>query len=90
MVEESISQEFRLKNIDETRNYFFEEIEQNKLMSKKNKNVCATLNHTEHFLILTSTVSGCISISTFVSLVGFLSGLRFCNRFKNLCNNYRN
>ena len=76
MVEESISQEFRLKNIDETRNYFFDEIEQNKLMSKKNKNVCATLNHTEHFLILTSTFSGCISISAFVSLVGFLSGLR--------------
>ena len=76
MVEESISQEFRLKNIDETRNYFFEEIEQNKLMSKKHKNVCATLNYTEHFLILTSTASGCISISAFVSLVGFLSGLR--------------
>ena len=26
MVEENISQEFRLKNIDETRNYFLEEI----------------------------------------------------------------
>ena len=29
MVEENISQEFSLKNIDETRNYFLEEIEQN-------------------------------------------------------------
>ena len=29
MVEENISQEFRLKNIDETRSYFLEEIEQN-------------------------------------------------------------
>ena len=35
MVEEKISQEFRLKNIDETRNYFPEEIEQNELMSRK-------------------------------------------------------
>ena len=35
MAEENISQEFRLKNIDETRNYFLKEIEQNKLMSKK-------------------------------------------------------
>ena len=26
MVEENISQEFRFKNIDETRNYFLEEI----------------------------------------------------------------
>ena len=28
MVEKNISQEFRLKNINETRNYFLEEIEQ--------------------------------------------------------------
>ena len=28
MVEENISKEFRLKNIDKTRNYFLEEIEQ--------------------------------------------------------------
>ena len=33
MVEENISQEVRLKNIDETRNYFIEEIKQTKLMS---------------------------------------------------------
>ena len=31
MVEENISQEFRLKNIDEIRNYFIEEINQNEL-----------------------------------------------------------
>ena len=43
MVEENISQEFRLKNIDETRNYFVEEIEQNELMSKNRKKVCTTL-----------------------------------------------
>ena len=35
MVEENISQGFRLKNIDETINYFLEEIKQNKLMNKK-------------------------------------------------------
>ena len=29
MIEEKISQEFRLKNKNETRNYFFKEIEQN-------------------------------------------------------------
>ena len=32
---ENMSQEFRLKNIDETKNYFLEEIKQKKLMSKK-------------------------------------------------------
>ena len=40
-----MSQEFRLKNIDKTRNYFLEEIEQNELMSKKYKKVCTTLNY---------------------------------------------
>ena len=33
MSEENISQEFRLKNIDETRNYFIGKINQNELMS---------------------------------------------------------
>ena len=40
MGEENISQEYRLKNIDKTRNYFVEEIEQNELMSKKHKKIC--------------------------------------------------
>ena len=39
MAEENISQEFRLKNIDEKNNYFIEEINQNELMSKKYKKV---------------------------------------------------
>ena len=34
MIQENTSQEFRLKNIDETRNYFVEEIKQNELMRK--------------------------------------------------------
>ena len=44
MLEENISQEFRLTNIDETRNYFVEEMEQNNLISKKRKKVCTTSN----------------------------------------------
>ena len=39
MSEENISQEFRLKSLDETRNYLIEEINQNELMSKKHKQV---------------------------------------------------
>ena len=34
-----MGQEFRLKYIDETRNYFLEEIQQNELMSRKHKKV---------------------------------------------------
>ena len=32
--------------------------------------VCTFLNYIEHFLILGSTVTGCVSISVFASLVG--------------------
>ena len=75
MVEENISQEFRLKNIDETRNYLIEEINRNELMSKKHKKVCTTLNYIEHFLILASTIKGCISIYAFASLIGIPIGI---------------
>ena len=57
MVEENISQEFRLKNIDEARNYFLEDIKQYELMSEKRKNIYTTLNYITHFLILASTIS---------------------------------
>ena len=75
MVEKNIRQEFRLKNIDETRNYFIEEINQNELMSKKHKRVCTTLNYIEQLLILPSAVSGCLSIFAFASLVGIPIGI---------------
>ena len=70
MAEENISQEFRLKNIDETRNYLIEEIHQNELVCKKYKKTCTTLNYIETFLILATTFTGCVSISTFASLIG--------------------
>ena len=44
MSKENISQEFRLKSIDEKRKYFLEEIKQNELMSNKHKKFCTTLN----------------------------------------------
>ena len=75
MVEENISQEFRLKNIDGTRNNFVEEIEQNELMSKKYKKVCTTLKYIEDFLILVSAVTGCISISASAPLLGVPIGI---------------
>ena len=39
-------------------------------MSKKHRKVCATLIYIEHFLILASIISGCVSMSAFVSLIG--------------------
>ena len=40
-----MTQEFRLKNINETRNYFLEEIQQNELISRKHNKVCTALNY---------------------------------------------
>ena len=71
----NIAEEFELKNIDETRNYFFEELEQNELMSKKHKKVCVTVDYIKHFFILASTVTGSISISPFASLVVISIGI---------------
>ena len=69
MGEENIRQEFRLKNIDKTKNYFLEDIEQNELMSRKHKKVFAILNYTELFLVLACSITECISISAFSSLL---------------------
>ena len=50
MTEENINKEFRFKNINETKNYFTEEINQNELITKKHKNFCRDLNFIEHLL----------------------------------------
>ena len=77
MVEENIRQELSL--------YFLEEINQIELVSKKHKKVCTTLNYIQHFLILASTINGCISIFASASLLGIPTeitsseiGLKIC------------
>ena len=57
MAEKNISQGFRLKNVDEIKNYVIEEINRNEMISKKHKKVCTTPNYIEHFLILGSTIT---------------------------------
>ena len=54
-------------------------------MSKKHKKVFTTLNYIEHSLILPATITGCISISAFGSLLGIFMritssaiGLKVC------------
>ena len=68
MVEEA-SLEFRLRKIDETRNYVLDEIKHNDLWSKKYKKTRKYSNYVEHLLTLASTITGCVSISAFASLV---------------------
>ena len=74
MVEEA-STEFQLSKINETRNYFLDEIKHNDLMSEKYKKTCKYLNYVEDLLILSSTISGSVSISAFGLLLGIPFGI---------------
>ena len=60
MVEENISQEIRFKNVEEVRNYFIKDINQNEMMSMKHTKVCTILNYIKYFLILASAITGCL------------------------------
>ena len=84
MDEENLSQEFRLKNIKEIKNYFIKETNQNELMKKKHKKVYRILTYIDHFLVSASSITGCVSVSAFASLVvipigitSFMVGLKF-------------
>ena len=74
MPEENMNQEFRLQKIGKIRNYLIEEINRNKLMSKKHK-VWRILNYIDHLVIAISAITGCVSISAFTSLVGITIGV---------------
>ena len=75
MTEENISQEFRLKNRDETGNYFIEKLNQHNLSSKKQAKVFTAWNYIDHLLILVSLITGYISISSFAILVDIAVGI---------------
>ena len=85
MPEESMNQEFWLKEIDEVRNYLIEETNQDELMSKKNKKFCGVLNYIDHPLVVISTITGCVSISTFASLVAIPIGIASSTIGLNIC-----
>ena len=64
MIEENIISNFRLRKIDETRNYFLEEIKNNFMVSQKLKKVWK-FEKNDTLLVLVSAFTGCISISAF-------------------------
>ena len=84
MVEEA-SINFRLRKTDETRNYLLDEIKHNNLMREKYKKMCKYLNYVENFLTLASTVTGCISISAFASLICIPVGITSSAVGINIC-----
>ena len=84
ILKENVSQEFRLKNIDKTRNCLTEEINWKESMSKKHKKVCTTLNYIEIFLILASINTGCfyfcfcLFVGIPIGITGSATGLKIC------------
>ena len=54
-------------------------------MSKKHKKVCSVWNYIEHSLILISTITGCVSISAFTSLVRISIGTTSSAIGVNIC-----
>ena len=60
MAKENVCLGFKLNKVDETRNYLLEEIKRNHLRN---------INYFEHIPIFVLSVSGCVSISVFTSLV---------------------
>ena len=84
MATEDISQEFTLKEIDKTRNYFIDKIKQINVIIKKHKKICMILNYIEHLLLLASR----ITVFSFFSCYSCWY-CKFCNSNKNLFNECR-
>ena len=75
MCKKNMNQEFSLKKIEEIRNYLIKEINQNELISKKHKKICRVFNYIDHLLNVISTITGCVFIFVFASLVGVPIGI---------------
>ena len=65
-----MSQEIRLKKIDETTNYFLEEIKQNDLTSRKHKKSLYNSKLYSTLSYFSFTVTGYITLSAFDFLLG--------------------
>ena len=75
MPQEKIDKEFRLKKIDEIRNYLIEETNRDELISTNHKKICIVLNYSSYFFVVTYTIAGCVSIFAFASLVDIPIGI---------------
>ena len=80
---EEVTLEFRLRKIDETRNYLVEEVNHSDLMTENYKKTCKYLSHVKHLLILVSKVTSFDFCIYFISLYSWWY-YKFCIRNKNL------
>ena len=72
---EKTSLNFRLRKIDETRNYLLDKTNHNDLMSEKYKKRCKYFNYAESLLILSLATTACIWIAAFAWLICVPNGI---------------
>ena len=68
-------QHFRLNKINKIKDYFVAEIKERELMSQKLSKYIAFCDYFDKFLIVLSTTSGCISITSFATVIGTPVGI---------------
>ena len=71
----SNEQQFRLKKIDETKDYFLSEIRKRELISENLSKYLASLDYFDKSLNVLSLLSGSISIASFRNVIGAPTGI---------------
>ena len=71
----SDQQHFRLNKINEIKDYFFAEIKERELMSKRLSKYIAFCDYFDKSLIVLSVTSGRISIASFATVIGTPVGI---------------
>ena len=68
-------QQFRLKKINEIKDYFIDEIKERELMSKRLRKYIASLDYFGKSLIVLSITSDSISLASFVTVIAASVGI---------------
>ena len=71
----SNDQQFRLKKMNEIKDYFVAEIKERELMSKRLSKYIASFDYFDKSLIVLSVTTGSISIASFASVIGAPVGM---------------
>ena len=71
----SDQQQFRLKKINEVKDYFVAEIKERQLMSKRLSKFIASFEYSDKSLIILSVTTGSISVASFATVTGAPVGI---------------
>ena len=71
----SDQQQFRLKKINEVKDYFVAEIKERQLMSKRLSKYIASFEYSDKSLIISSVTTGSISVASFATVTGAPVGI---------------